>query len=134
VVADFDRDGDQDVVTRGPAILTNMTRQLSRKLPPRPGRPASLEIGGVPGTAWALYASTGISSLNLPALGLVRLDLANLQLGATGVIPSAGLSVVGGVTPTVPGIVGFTVYWQAVMFEAAGPRLTGLEVTTVAGY
>ena len=134
VAADFDRDGDPDLVRVGPRMLTNMARQLSRGVPARPGRPASLEIGGPPGAAWELYASPGTTSFPLPPFGTVRLDLAGLQLAFSGTIGANGLSTVTGIVPTTPGIVGFTVYWQAVIHHPYGPRLTGLEVTTVAAF
>jgi hypothetical protein len=133
-LADFDGDGDQDLVAKGPSILTNMSRQLSRGVPARPGRPASLELGAAPGTPWALFASTGTTSFPLPPLGTVRLDLAGLQLAAVGTTGPNGLSTVTAVVPATPGIVGLTIYLQAVVYHASGPRLTGLEVVTVAAF
>jgi hypothetical protein len=109
-------------------------RQLARRLPARLGRLASLEIAGPPGTPWLLFTSAGTGTLALPPFGTVRLDLGSLQLATAGIIPSSGLSIISGVTPSSPGAVGFTVYWQAAMIEIVGPRFTGLEVTTIVGY
>jgi FG-GAP-like repeat len=117
--ADFDRDGDQDLVARGPSILTNMTRQLTRLLPARPGRLASLELGGLPGGPWFLFVSPGTGTLAMPPFGTVFLDLPTTQLFASGTFSSTGTATVTGVAPTGPGVIGLTLYWQAAM---AGPQ------------
>ena len=134
VHADFDRDGDEDLVAQGPSILTNLTRQLSRRTIPRPGRPASLDLAGPPGAGWLLFASSGTGSLPLPPLGTVFLDLATTQFFSSGVFSPAGTSTVTAITPNVLGIVGVSVFWQAVVYEPLGPRLTGLERITVASF
>ena len=106
VHGDFDGDGDEDLVAHGPAILTNMKRQLARKLPARSGRLASLEIGGAPGTPWFLFASTGTANLSLPPLGTALLDLTTIQLAATGTVPAGGISTFSGIAPSAPGASG----------------------------
>jgi hypothetical protein len=134
VHADFDGDGDEDLVARGPSILTNMTRQLSRGKPPRPGRPASLELAGPPGAPWLLFASYGTANLPVPGLGTVLLDLATAQLAYGGAMSPTGTATVSGTVPAGPAWVGTSVYWQAIVYHPQGARLTGLEVTTVANY
>jgi hypothetical protein len=134
VHADFDGDGDEDLVARGPRILSNVTRHLAPGRPLRPGRPGSIEVSGSPGESFALVASTGQATVPIPPLGTVRLDLAAAQPVAAGLIGPAGTTTLTGITPDVPGIVGFTLYWQALVTEPAGPRLTGLVVTTVGAY
>jgi hypothetical protein len=81
-----------------------------------------------------LVASTGQASVPMPPLGTIRLDLAAAQPAASGAIGPTGIVTPTGITPDVPGIVGFTLYWQALVTEPAGPRLTGLVVTTVGAY
>jgi hypothetical protein len=132
--ADFDRDGDEDLVGSGPSILSNTTRQLARGLPARPGRPASVELRGAPGGSWLLFASAGTGNLSLPPFGTVFLDLATTQLITSGTFSPSGAATVSAITPSTPGIIGLSVYWQALMFETVGPRLTGLEVTTVSAF
>jgi hypothetical protein len=134
VHADFDRDGDEDLVAFGPSILTNMTRQLSRGKPPRPGRPASLDLAGPPGAPWLLFASNGTGNLPLPPFGTVLLDLATAQLVYGGALSPTGTATVSGTVPAGPMWVGTSVFWQAIVYHPQGARLTGLEITTVANY
>jgi hypothetical protein len=134
VHADFDGDGDEDLVARGPRILSNVTRHLAPCRPLRPGRPGSIEVSGSPGESFLLVASTGQATVPMPPLGTIRLDLAAAQPFATGAIGPTGTATVTAITPTTPGIVGFTLSWQALVTEPAGPRLTGLVVTTVGAF
>ena len=103
--ADFDRDGDQDLVAAGPKILCNLTRQLARGLPARPGRPAWLELAGLPGAPWFLFAAAGPGNLSLPPHGTVFIDPATAFLAASGAFAANGASTLTVTLPPSPAIV-----------------------------
>jgi FG-GAP-like repeat len=135
-VADFDRDGDHDVVIPAgyPRLYSGLSRQLSRGLPARPGRPASFDLHGPALGTWTLFASTGPAVLPLPPYGTVWIDPAPAVAIGNGSFDAAGRGAWSAVVPTSPSFVGQSFFLQAVVFGGAVPKLTGREIATVATY
>src|SRR5262249_21685718 len=97
-----------------------------------------LDLAGPPGAGWLLFASLGTGYytgyLPLPPLGTFFLDLSTTQFFASGSFSPTGRSTLTGIVANVPGIVGQTIFFQALIYEPLGPRLTGLERITIASF
>jgi hypothetical protein len=136
----WDRDGDLDAMHRlpgaGTVLLTNLTRQLARGAVARPARTASLELFGAPGGFFTLFASTGPAALGAGPWGTVLIDPANAVLAAFGAHPatgpSAGRTSLSFAVPNSAGLVGLSLYWQAV--DDATFHVTNRLVTEVYGF
>jgi hypothetical protein len=130
--ADFDGDGDQDLATSwGPRILSNTTRQLARGLIARPGRTASLDLYGPPGSQWQLWVSGGTASIPVPNWGTVFIDPLTAALFATGIFPASGTASVSGAIPNNPALIGLTAWFQAAVLPQHA--LTNGEVIQILG-
>ena len=129
---DADRDGDVDLATPGPVMLSNTTRQIARGSIARPGRPASIDLYGTPGGAWLLFGAPAPAQFPLPPWGTVFIDPASAQLGAMGTFTPAGTASVSALVPNNPALVGWTTWWQAI--DVAAMRFTNRLSITVAGY
>jgi len=133
-LADLDGDGDLDAfagVTGRERVYRNLARQLSWRGIPRVGKPVTLDISGPPVGAWLLAASDVTASLPLPPFGTLRLFPLTTFVVAGGALDPQGRTSVSFPVPASPALVGFSLYWQALV----GPpfRFTNLEVTTVTG-
>jgi hypothetical protein len=136
VAQDLDRDGDLDfVISAGPRILRNRTRQLSARGPLRLGVPEVFEVKGPPGGVALLAVSYGE---NVPAVatpfGALALDVNSAAIMIVAPLDANGLAVGGAVlNPEVSaGLVGTTYFFQAVVDgDAFGPRLTNAFPLTV---
>ncbi len=132
--ADADSDGDSDVLlldgTSVPRlrVLSNLSRQLTRRAVPRVGKPLTLDLYGPAWGAWFLAASPGAGVLPFPPLGTLRLDPAVLVFLLGGLLDGQGRAAPTFLVPAVPALVGGTIYWQALVVGPA--RLTNLEKTT----
>ena len=136
-VADLDRDGDPDILAPGPIVVSNVSRQIAHGWWARPGRPASIDLYGTPGGAWALFASNGTASFPFAPLGNVLIDPASAVLFATGSFggplgTNAGAASLSATVPNNPALVGWTTYWQAV--DATPLKVTNRITITVQSY
>lgn len=134
--ADLDRDGDVDVVGSGGRFHFNMTRQIVMRWPPRPGRPAALDLRGPPGAGYQLWAASGPGNLPVPPYGVVLLDIPSavpVQIGtfAPSTAASPGTAVLQAVLPGDPALVGVSLDWQ--MLDGT-PHLSHRLRTTVESY
>ena len=125
VVADFDGDGDPDLV--GPdhlqssmfCIYSNLTRHAARSALVVQNTFWSMAIHGAPSDLWVLGASlAGTPPVPLPPLGTLFLDPASLVVFGAGLIPAGGRSDFVG--PPVAPLPGLTIAWQALI----GPMLS----------
>jgi hypothetical protein len=136
IVADFDRDGDPDILGVDGRLHLNALRQIASGLKARPGRPASLDFYGPAGGAFLLYASAGTAAISLPPFGTVLIDPATAFLVHAGAFapstaPVPGYATLGATLPPVPSLVGLTIHWQ--MLDSS-LRLSNQLTTTIAGY
>ncbi len=133
---DIDGDGDVDLVATEAAgrlhVITNHVRQLAWRGLPRVGKDLALDVSGPKGEPWVLAMSHGQASIPLPPFGLLQLDPGGLKVVAGGLLDAFGQAAAFGLMPPGAGSVGLTVYGQAVVGNA--PRLTNLEVVTLAAY
>ena len=129
VVADVDRDGDDDVVTSR-YVAYGMARHLTWRTPPRIGADLVLELRGPgPGEPWTLALSGGTSQIPLPPFGVFFLDLFNAYaVFGSGVLDADRTATAGGPVPANPNLVGVTVNFQAVV--GGLPHLTNLARAT----
>ena len=84
-----------------------------------------------------LRVSADCCELAIPPFGNVLVDPATAVLFASGVhgpagSPTAGMSTVTAVTPNVPGLVGWTTYWQAL--DVATSKVTNRSTVMVLGF
>ncbi len=132
--ADFDRDGDVDLVGVGPCILTNTTTQLGALLPARLSRPASLELRAAPTTPWVLVAAAAPGSVALAPFGTVLIDPATAFVVGSGTSPASALTTISALAPSAPSAVGTTIYFQAVLTLPSGPRLSSADGFTIGNF
>jgi FG-GAP-like repeat len=135
-IADFDRDGDQDVVTpmSSTKLFSGTARQLARGSPARPGRPASFDLRGPAFGTWTLFVSTGAAAIPLAPHGTVWIDPVAAWVIGTGGFDSNGQGSWAATLPPGPSLVGQTFWVQALVFGGLVPKLTGYEVVTVSAY
>jgi len=131
-LGDVDGDGDLDAYAgnvQQDHIYTNLSRQLAWRGIPRAGKPLVLDLWGPANGFWLLAASLGSASIPLPPFGTLRLDPGSLIVWSGGILDPQGRASVSFLVPSVPALVGASVYWQAGI--GPPPFLTNLEVTTV---
>ncbi len=133
-VADFDRDGDLDLVDPEGRILWNRKRHLSRGAPARIGGVGGLEIHGPPGAVFELFAAAGpaVPSFTAGVYGRVFLDLTTTVPIGTGLLGPTGLAAGGFVVPNAPALIGLSLWWQAVLPQQTA--LTGVEETPIVDF
>jgi hypothetical protein len=132
VVADFDRDGDLDVVVPGGRLLTNVTAQIAGGAPPALGRVASVQLFGEPSQPVDLFVSAFIlpqAPLPLPGFGALWLSPAAALYAGSSFTDAAGRATAAFAVPNTPALAGATFYWQAVL--PTQPRLTNAIATTL---
>lgn len=135
--ADFDQDGDPDLMLRGPHYAANCTRQLAVGKFPRPGRPLAVDLYGPPAESWTLVFSAATTQLSLPPYGTLLIDPTSAVVLASGVFsavagPAEGTSDFTVTLPSSSAIVGLTGFVQAI--EGTTPRLTNRLKLTVLGF
>jgi hypothetical protein len=132
VVADYDRDGDLDVVAPGGRLLTNVTAQIAGGAPPALGRVATVHLFGEPSQPIDLFVSAFIlpqAPLPLPGFGALWLSPAAALYAGSSFTDAAGRATTAFAVPNVPSLSGATFYWQAVL--PTQPRLTNAIATTL---
>jgi hypothetical protein len=126
--ADFDGDGDQDLITAF-GLLENRVRDLHSTAPPRLGRNGELVLrahagDGVNPQLAALFIAAAPASppLPLPGLGTLRLDPATAAFHSMHTISATGgeVSFVY-LVPAVPALLGSVVYAQALFVHEPNP-------------
>ena len=113
-----------------PAPFVASLPLLTQLAPPRIGHVHPVRCASAPGDVVSLYLSSGTSQLPVPPFGMVELDLGQLwSLGAF-TVPTIGIDPLAAVdvpVPNDPGLVGLTLYAQAVIASTtalAYPRLS----------
>ena len=132
VPADFDKDGDIDVLLDNSTLWSNLTRHLAWRSLPRIGHPVELELFGSIASPWTLYGSLYSTYQPLPPYGILRFDLAGLVSVTSGTLDSQGRATKAFSIPASPGLIGTTLYFQALL--GSPPRFTCLEVVTLSGF
>lgn len=141
-VADFDADGDTDLI--GAESLSSMTTVVNRALDlfvplPQIGQPWSVALGSQPGYALLDHPcvlAVGLvrwpQPLALPGLGLLWLDPAAAAL-FPGLVPAiGGACLFPFVVPAAPSLVGLPLHVQGLVAPLpAGPRLTAVRSVVV---
>jgi len=128
-LADFDRDGDLDLVVWD-GLFADTGHQLTRRLLPRLGRPSTKVVMAPVGTAVAVLAGFGRVALPIPPYGTLFVDPASLIVLGIATVPAGGEFEVTNVVPNVATLLGIEITWQTVMFD--GPTLSGLEAGRIA--
>lgn len=96
------------------------------------GELATLEVQGAPGDMALIFGGFGSGFFPLPVAGAVLVDLASVELLATGTIPGTGLLQVSSLVPNNPALIGLTYHAQALLTlgGGAGFRLTFSDCKT----
>jgi FG-GAP-like repeat len=132
-VADFDRDGDVDIMAgkSTPRVFYNTTRQLSWRSLPRIGKPLWLDVNGPPNGTFCLGADTTTVTVALPPLGLLHLNPATVIVLNCGSLDPSGRGSLGMVIPPSPGLIGASFYTQALV--GLPNTLTNMEIVSCTG-
>lgn len=140
VIADLDGDRDADLLVLrwyGVTLFTNLEAQLHLPRAPQTGAALALDIfrrplGTAPNLGLVAFAPNAATTPILPGLGILRLDPATLITLPYVVLPSgSGSARVTLGVPANPGLVGLTLYFQGLVFDASAGRLTNALRTTV---
>jgi len=126
-VADFDRDGDPDLIDRAGRLRTNVTAHAAPGRTPAIGRTASIELCGSASAPFELYASLTAFAQNPLAIsgwGNLWLDPATAVSAGAGTLDATGRAELSFGVPNTPALAGVTLWWQAAL--PATPRLTGV--------
>jgi len=94
------------------------------------GEPLLLDLYGRPDDAWILAYSQGLTNIPL-GMGTLFLDPATLVVYGFGALDDTGRDTVSAPIPDDPGLIGTTIYWQAII--GSPMRLSNAEVTTLTG-
>ena len=139
---DVDGDGDSDVLTGRTSnhysypprwntrLWSNVRRHLAWASLPQVGEPLLLDLYGRPDDAWILAYSQGLTNIPL-GMGTLFLDPATLVVYGFGALDDTGRDTVSAPIPDDPGLIGTTIYWQAII--GSPMRLSNAEVTTLTG-
>ena len=127
VVADFDRDGDPDLIDRAGRLLTNVTAHAASGRTAAIGRTSSIELYGAGTAPFALYAAPTAFTQNpvaIPGWGGLWLDPNTIVAVGPGALDANGRTELSFVVPNLPTLAGVTLWWQAVL--PGSSRLTGV--------
>ncbi|MEM7205897.1 MAG: VCBS repeat-containing protein [Planctomycetota bacterium] len=137
-VADFDSDGDTDVLithrdgTNVPSILlTSIERQLYHDALATIGGHGALSLRGAPGNAWGILGAARATPTPLGVYGVLRLA-APLVVAATGTFDGTGATNWTFPVPDLVSLVGATLHWQLV--TAPPLRLGNREPMQIRGF
>jgi hypothetical protein len=137
VVADFDRDGDLDLLGPDGNLLANRARHLTLDGAVRPGRSWRVVLRGAPGGAAFLFASAppAFGALPLAPFGTLFVDPAAPLLLAAGTLGADGAYVASDFLPsTASALVGLPFVLQGLVDTVVGPGLTNARRSSIAGY
>jgi hypothetical protein len=132
VFADFDRDGDPDLIDATARLRLNTTAQIAPGHPAIVGTDASFDVCGLPGAPFDLFASLAAFTQNpvvIPGWGNLWLDPSQAVYVGSGSLDPTGRREIKVTVPNVGVLVGLTFYWQAAL--PATPRLTNAHATKV---
>ncbi|MFN3243906.1 MAG: FG-GAP repeat domain-containing protein [Planctomycetota bacterium] len=142
-VADFDRDGDDEVVLGSPLAFVNVLRNRQLDLvvsTPTVGQSWSVEVRSYPGYATAaapMLLAVGLARLpqavELPPLGVLHVDLSLPNLQVADVLPApAGQRTSTFAIPNVAGLAGIALHTQVLVDRGPlPPRLTAVRSVVV---
>lgn len=134
-VADFDGDGDQDVLRAIPGsdnrVLFNSSRHLAWRGLPRVGKPLDLELHGPAGGRYLLLGAHAEGSEEV-ACGTLQLDRRSIFLREVGVFDGFGRAVVRIPIADEPELVGTTFVLQAIVDPPCA--FTGIERVQLTAY
>ncbi len=129
-VADFDSDGDPDLLIEGPRVLWNHTRHLRLDRQAALGRSARIALSGPPSANAALALSLGPPSPLSTSWGVFGLELSTFLLLSTAPLDATGEFSFSVSVPNQPALLGLPFLWQGAVDTPFGPRLTNLLITT----
>ncbi len=127
--ADFDADGDLDVLTNDPvnsrafSMLWNHRRQILAPSPPTLGQPWTLRVFADPTTVAVPVAGLRVGAFNLGALGVFGIDPATSVVGPGFALDASGVYDLQFQVPNDPRLTGLTLYWQCLFAEGTPTRL-----------
>jgi DNA gyrase/topoisomerase IV subunit B len=130
--ADFDRDGDPDLLDPTGRLIANVARHLSRGAPAAIGRVGTLDVCGPPQQPFALFASASAYQQNpfvVPGWGNLFLVPGAAVFAGEGVFDANAGAAVPFAVPNVPALVGLDLYWQAVL--PLDGKITNVERTRI---
>lgn len=131
-VADLDRDGDVEVIygdTFLSAVFVNRHRHLGSPRFAVLTQPYRIEMAVRPGYGGSHFvapwlAAARIPATPLPSLGLLHIDPATAVPGGIGITDANGEYSLAIQVPNIPALVGTDLFWQGIIAEVAGLRLT----------
>ena len=129
---DVDEDGDPDMLMCDPGwgygrLYSNLRRHVAWRSLPRIGWTMDMDLNGAPDDFWLLASALGTTRIPL-GIGVLFLDPSTLVVVGSGVLDNAGKGTMPIPVPNDLGLVGTSVYWQAVI--GSPMRLTNLETST----
>jgi hypothetical protein len=128
---DMDGDNDLDIVvgnSQQNRHYSNLSRQVAWRGVPRIGKPLVLDLCGPSNGWWRLVASRFRAHIPVPPYGTLWIDPAGILYDQMGNFDTDGRAFTSLDVPSWPTLVGFTLYWQAVV--APPVKFTNLEITT----
>jgi len=135
-VADIDADGDRDIVYTGPErpiVFVNRHRHLGASTVAVLGQPFAIDMAVRPGysTGGDFVANavgfSHIGPVRLPGLGLLQIDPTASIFAAPALTGVDGTHTFAMTLVSQPALAGVTVFWQGLVIDGAGARLTNFS-------
>lgn len=125
--ADFDADGDADMLSRTGDVALNHTHQVAWRALPRIDQPLELDVSGPPNGRFILIGARESAHVPYGSLGVLRVDRSSVIHRSAGRLDAQGQASVRFDAPGNPALLGRDYFWQALVGLPA--RLTNVEVT-----